>query len=57
MRDFEDHPIAGFYISFLDSFAVDGDKRCVVGQLGVDVDPEGVGNIIFSVFVGILAKV
>ena len=40
----EVHPIAGFNISFLNPLAVDGDKGCVVGQLGVDVDPQGVGG-------------
>ena len=42
--DLKDHPIAGFHISFLDPLAVDGDKGCVVGQLRVDVDPQGVGG-------------
>ena len=44
MMFLEVHPIAGFDISFLDPLAVDGDKGGVVGQLGVDVDPQGVGG-------------
>ena len=44
MRFLEGHPIASFNVSFLDSLAVGGDKGGVVGQLGVDVDPQGVGG-------------
>ena len=44
MYNFEVHPIASFDISFLDPLAVDSDKGCVVGQLGVDVDPQGGGG-------------
>ena len=40
----EVHPIAGFDISFLDPLAINGDEGSVVGQLGVDVDPQGVGG-------------
>ena len=44
MYNFKVHPIASFDISFLDPLAVDSDKGCVVGQLGVDVDPQGGGG-------------
>ena len=44
VKDPEDHPIAGLNISLLDPLAVDGNKRRVVGKLGVGVDPQGVAG-------------